>query len=265
VERTAGEPGPSCQAAPVNAPGWKERTLIFHFPKGCLRWTAAALLAAGTCSLAWGAARHKETALDLKEILSRMKERGKQLKTVSSDLEYTKVTVLVNDRSTEYGELYFRKSKNPEILLKFVKPDPKVILFRKNKAEIFLPKTNQIQEYDLEKHSGLVQQFLLLGFGTDSDDLKKSYDVKFTGEEQLGGDTAALLELTPREPSVAAQLSKIQLWISEESWLPLQQKFFEPGGDYLLTHYTSVKVNRVIPSSTFRIQAPDDAKRVKMQ
>jgi outer membrane lipoprotein-sorting protein len=239
--------------------------LKFNFQRHLFPWAAAALLAAGTGTLAWAAPRHKGTALDLKEILSRMNETAKHLKTVSSDLEYTKVTVLVNDRSTEYGELYFRKSKNPEILLKFEKPDPKVILFRKNKAEIFLPKTNQIQEYDLQRHSGLVQQFLLLGFGTDSDDLKKSYDVKFTGEEQLGGDTAAVLELTPREQSVASQLSKIQLWISEESWLPLQQKFFEPGGDYLLTHYTSVKVNRAIPSSTFRINAPEDAKRVKMQ
>lgn len=215
--------------------------------------------------LVFASPRHKESAFNLQDILSRMNETGKHLKTVSSDIEYTKVTVLVDDRSTEYGQLYFRKGKNPEILLKFEKPDPKVILFRKNKAEIFLPKTNQIQEYDLEKHSGLVQQFLLLGFGTDSNDLKKAYDVKYAGEEQLGGDTTALLELTPRGSSLASQLSKVQLWIGEESWLPLQQKFFEPDGDYLLTRYTSVKVNREIQSSTFRINAPDDARRIKVQ
>jgi outer membrane lipoprotein-sorting protein len=213
----------------------------------------------------WAQPRQKADTLSLKDILARMNEAGKHLKTVSTNLEYTKVTVLVDDRSTEYGKLYFRKSKSPDILLNFEKPDPKVILFRKNKAEIFLPKTNQIQEYDLEKHSGLVQQFLLLGFGTDTNDLKKSYEIKYVGEEQLGGDMAVVLELTPNAKSTAAQLSKIQLWISEESWLPIQQKFFEPGGDYLLTHYTSVKVNRQIPSSTFRIHAPADAQRVQMQ
>ena len=52
-------------------------------------------------------------------------------------------------------------------------------------------------------------------------------------EEELDGDTTAVLELTPRKEKIAAQLTKIQLWISEESWLPVQQKFFEPGGDYL--------------------------------
>jgi outer membrane lipoprotein-sorting protein len=229
------------------------------------RCAAAAFLAAGACALAGATPRRKSTAFDLKEILTRMNEAGKHLRTVSARLEYTKVTVLVNDRSTEYGQLDFRNGKSPEILLKFEKPDPKVILFKKNKAEIFLPKTNQIQEYDLEKHSDLVQQFLLLGFGSDTNDLTKSYDIKFTGEEQLGGDSAVVLELTPRESKVASQLSKIQLWISEESWLPIQQKFFEPGGDYLLTHYTSVRVNRAMPSSTFRLNAPRDAQRVKMQ
>jgi outer membrane lipoprotein-sorting protein len=227
---------------------------------------AAALLALALGPTAGAVRHHGATALDLKEILSRMNEAGKHLKTVSSDLEYTKVTVLVDDRSTEFGQLVFRKGKSSEILLNFTKPDPKVILLRKNKAEIFLPKTNQIQEYDLEKHSGLVQQFLLLGFGTDSDQLKKSYQIKYVGgEEQLGGDTAVMLELTPRDSNVVAQLSKIQLWISEESWLPVQQKFFEPSGDYLLTRYSSVKVNRDIPSSSFRIQAPPDAKRIQMQ
>jgi outer membrane lipoprotein-sorting protein len=241
------------------------RALRTNLKKRFLQLAGISLAAAVAGPSFWAQPRQKADTLGLKDILARMNEAGKHLKTVSTNLEYTKVTVLVDDRSTEYGQLYFRKSKSPEILLNFEKPDPKVILFRKNKAEIFLPKTNQIQEYDLTKHSDLVQQFLLLGFGTDTDDLKKSYDVKYVGEEQLGGDTAVVLELIPREPSVAAQLNKIQLWISEESWLPIQQKFFEPGGDYLLTHYTSVKVNRVIPSSTFRIKAPSDAQRVQMQ
>ncbi len=236
-----------------------------NLKKRLLQFAGIALAAAVAVPSMWAKPRNKGDTLSLKDILDRMNEAGKHLKTVSTNLEYTKVTVLVDDRSTEYGQLYFRKSKSPEILLNFEKPDPKVILFKKNKAEIFLPKTNQIQEYDLEKHSGLVQQFLLLGFGTDSDELKKSYDIKYTGEEQLGGDMAVVLELTPRDPGVAAQLNKIQLWISEESWLPIQQKFFEPGGDYLLTHYTSVKVNRAMPSSTFRLNAPRDAQRVKMQ
>ncbi|MBI1984397.1 MAG: hypothetical protein HYS61_09380, partial [Acidobacteria bacterium] len=82
--------------------------------------------------------------------------------------------------------------------------------------------------------------------------------------EVLDGDTTAIVELTPLKENVAAQLSKIHLWVSEESWLPVQQKFFQPGGDYFIARYTQVRVNRRLPSSTFEIPAAKDAKRVKM-
>jgi outer membrane lipoprotein-sorting protein len=201
---------------------------------------------------------------DLTEILSRMNDSAKNLKTLSASLEYTKVTALVNDQSTETGQLFFRKMKGPEILIDIKKPENKTILFRKNRAEIYQPKINQIQEYNLEGKSNLVEQFFLLGFGTETGELRKTYEAKYLKEEELDGDTTAVLELTPRSESTLAQLLKVQLWVSEESWLPVQQKFFQPGGDYFLARYTAVKVNRQLPASTFRIKTPDDAKRVKM-
>jgi outer membrane lipoprotein-sorting protein len=201
---------------------------------------------------------------DLSEILSRMNDAAKRLKTVSADLTYTKVTVLVNDKSTEEGHLFFRKGKTPEIRIEMQQPESKVILFKKNKAEIYRPKINQIQEFSLEQKSGLVEEFFLLGFGSETEELKKSYHLKYLKEEELEGDTTAVLELTPRKESVASQITKIQMWVSEESWLPAQQQFFEPGGDYLIARYKDVKVNLKIPSSTFEIYPAEGAKRVKM-
>jgi len=211
-----------------------------------------------------GMTTSKKERLDLAQILSHMNESAKHLKTLSANIDYTKVTVLVNDFSTESGKMYFRNAKSPDILIDFKTPAPKVILFKKDKAEIYQPKINQVQEYDLSKHSSLVQQFLLLGFGTDSKEIEKAYAIKYLAEVQLGGDTTALLELTPHGGSLTAQLSKVQLWISEESWLPVQQKFFEAGGDYSIARYSSVKVNRNLPSSTFQIHAATGARRVKM-
>jgi outer membrane lipoprotein-sorting protein len=223
-----------------------------------------ALLAAGIPSRDAAAGPRKgKLPPPLSEILSRMNDSAKNLKTVSADLEYTKVTVLVDDKSTESGRIFYNKSKK-EILIDITKPEAKTVLFRKNKAEIFLPKINQIQEYNLEEQSGLVEQFFLLGFGTESDKLRKDYDFKFLTEEDLDGDTTAVLELTPRSENTAAQLTKIHLWVSEESWLPVQQKFFQPGGDYFVARYTAVRVNRELPPSTFQIPGAKNAKRVKM-
>jgi outer membrane lipoprotein-sorting protein len=202
--------------------------------------------------------------LTLNEVLAQMNEASKKLHTLSANLDYTTFTKLVDDKSTESGQLFYRHGKTPEIRIEMQKPETKVIVFKKNRGEMYLPKINQIQEFDLEQKSDLLQQFFLLGFGTDSNELKKTYDIKYLREEDLVDDTTALLELTPRKSNVSAQLSKIQIWVSEESWLPTQQKFFETGGDYLIATYSGVKVNRLLPGSMFELNAPDNAKRVKM-
>ncbi|MGD0224990.1 MAG: outer-membrane lipoprotein carrier protein LolA [Terriglobia bacterium] len=225
------------------------------------------VLLAGALALALAppaSPRRGKHPTDLTEILSDMNEASKRLKTVSANLEYTKVTVLVDDKSTESGQFFYRKGKTTEIRIDIQKPDTKVLLFEKNKGEMYFPKINQIQEYDLAQKSDLVQQFLLLGFGTDTNELKKAHNITYVKEEDLEGDTTVLLELLPRRGSSAAQITKIQLWVNEESWLPAQQEFFQPGGDYLIAHYSGVKVNRVLPGSTFELNAPANAKHVKM-
>src|SRR5690348_16554611 len=72
------------------------------------------LLAAGPAS-----ARLRRAQTDLAEVLARMNDTAKHLKTVTADLDYTTVTVLVNDRSTETGQFYLRNPKTPDILIQF--------------------------------------------------------------------------------------------------------------------------------------------------
>ena len=223
-----------------------------------------ALATAWALSLAPWVRGQERVPFGLKEVLNRMDRMSKRLKTLSASLEYTKVTVLVDDHSTESGEIFLRHSSSPQILIRFEKPDRKTILFKKNSAEIYIPKINQIQEYDLKDHQDLLQQFLLLGFGTRSGDLRKSYNLKLAGERVLDGDAVVVLELVPKEAEVAARLEKVTLWVSEESWLPVQQRFHEPNGDYVLAKYTSVKVNRYLPGSKFRINANGNVTRLKM-
>ncbi|MDR3677404.1 MAG: outer membrane lipoprotein-sorting protein [Acidobacteriota bacterium] len=204
------------------------------------------------------------TDLTVSQILAHMNAQSKSLKTISAKLEYTKVTVLVDDKSTESGQLYFRRGKTTDIRIDFDKPERKTILFKKNNGYIWLPNINQVQEYNLQQKSELVQQFLLLGFGTDTNELKKNYNPKYLGEEDLDDDTTVQLELVPLKGNVTAQIAKIQIWVSEESWLPVQQKFYEAGGDYLIARYSKVGRDLQLPASIFNLNAPSSAKHVQM-
>jgi outer membrane lipoprotein-sorting protein len=210
------------------------------------------------------AARAQNPKPSLDQVLLRMDESGKRLRTLSAELSYTKVTVLVDDHSTETGQIFFRKGDSPFIRIQIEKPEEKTILVRGSRAELFYPKINQIQEYSLDDHAGLIQQFFLLGFGTDIAELRKAYTLKPAGEEKLDGQATTVLELTPRQQKVANQVEKVHLWVNPESGLPVQQKFFQPGGDYMIARYSAVRVNRQLPGSTFQLQGARNAKRIKM-
>lgn len=241
----------------------RARKRFTQIMRGLGRLAGALTLAAA----ALGAATPQKKAKlppDLTEILSHMDRAARGLRTISANLEYTKVTVLVDDKLVQSGQLFYRRGNSTDILIDFKKPEPRTIAFRKNRGEIYNPKIKQIEEYNLEGKSGMVEQFLLLGFGAETGRIKEDYDLKFLKEEDLQGDITVVLELTPRSETTRAQITRIQLWVSEESWLPAQQKFFQPGGDYLLARYTNVKVNRPLSSASFNIRAPGDVKRVKM-
>lgn len=198
-----------------------------------------------------------------KRLVERLNQASKSFRTLTASLEYTKVTVVVDHKSIETGQLYY--SKNNRVLIELHNPEPKKILFSDNKAEIYYPKMSQIQEFDLRKHRALVEQFLLLGFGSKGNDLKDSYLITVLGETKLAGNPNPVLqvELTPKDERIRNQIHKIQIWLDMASWVPVQQKFFEVGGDFLMTRYTNIKVNVRLSRSKLRLNAPRGTARVK--
>ncbi len=197
-------------------------------------------------------------------VLARMDQAAIAVRAISAKLVKTTVTVLVNDRSTQSGTIYYKKGKKPKLLIRFAEPSAETILIKNDRASIYYPRLNQIQEFNLEQRRDVLQQFLLLGFGTETSELRESYHLKYLGVENLDGQETPVLELTPRSASVARQLKKVDLWISERSWLPVQQEFFEPSGDYIIARYASLKINSPMPRAIFKIKAKPGVQRVKM-
>jgi outer membrane lipoprotein-sorting protein len=195
-------------------------------------------------------------------VLAMMDRSAKSFRSLTADVEDVKYTAVVKDTATETGKIYFRHDQKMRIDIS--KPEPRTILRTGDSLFLYNPKLNRVEEYDLGKNRAMVDQYMRLGFGTRGEDLKKSYDVKLTGEEDLDGKKTAVLELTPKSDSVKAQITKIQMWIEESSWLPAQQKFLETGsGDYILFHYTNMLEDLKIPDSRFKQDWPKNASHEK--
>lgn len=180
-------------------------------------------------------------------VLEMMDRSAKDFRSLTADIENVKYTAVVKDTSTETGKIWVRHDQKMRI--EFSKPEPRTILRTGNSLFIYNPKLNRVEEYDLGKNSAMVDQYVRLGFGTKSEDLKKSYLVTVTGEEELDHRKTVVVELTPKSDQMRSQITKIQMWIDEASWLPIQQKFYETGsGDYILFHYTNLMEN--LPKSS---------------
>jgi len=195
-------------------------------------------------------------------VLAMMDKSAKGFRSLTADIENIKYTAVVKDTSTETGKIWVRHDQKMRI--EFTKPEPRTILRTGNSLFLYNPKLNRVEDYDLGKNSVIVDQYIRLGFGTKSEDLKKSYLVTVTGEEELDKRKTVLLELTPKSDQMRSQISKIQMWIDEATWLPIQQKFYETGsGDYILFHYTNPLEDLKINESEFKQDWPKNASHEK--
>ncbi len=223
------------------------------------------LALAGLCGITSAYRAHARQAganWTLDGVLAMMDKSARDFHTLTADIEHVKYTAVVKDTSTETGHILVRRDEKMRIEIE--KPDPRTILRTGDSLFVYSPKINRVEEYDLGKNRAMVDQYVRLGFGTKSEDLKKSYLITLLGEEELDNKKTVVLELTPKSDQVRNQITKIQMWIDQAAWLPIQQKFFETGsGDYILFHYTSVMKNLKVGEGKFKQNWPKNVSRVK--
>ena len=218
---------------------------------------------------AWGLASVRTTHAQartthtLESVFHQMDTEAKDFHSVSADIERTKVTVVVNDRSTETGTIQVRGDR---MLLELKAPDPRTVLRTGDTLFVYNPGLKRVEEYNLGKNRALLDQFLLLGFGTDSGEMKKAYLVTLLKEDKIDDHKTVQLELTPKLEAVRSQISKIQIWLDEASWLPVQQEFFEAGsGDYSIVKYSKIVRNPNLSDAQFKPHWPKGTEKIKPQ
>jgi outer membrane lipoprotein-sorting protein len=217
--------------------------------------------AAGLRAFLAASQNHNPATLDT--TLRELDRAAKGFHSLSADVERTKVTVVVNDRSTEAGSILVRDDK---MLLEMKPPDARTILRTGDTLYIYTPGLKRVEEYNLAQHRAQVDQYLLLGFGTQGKELQKSYLVTLLGEPTLDEKKTVELELTPKSQEARNQIAKIQIWFDESSWLPVQQQFNETGsGDYFVIRYSRIVRNPDLGDAHFKPHWPKGTEKVKPQ
>jgi outer membrane lipoprotein-sorting protein len=200
--------------------------------------------------------------------LARMDRTAAGFHALSADIRKVSHLDVINEDTVDTGSILVKRFKPRDIryLVDFQSPpNPKKVLLVGRIVKIYYPHGNRVEEYDLGKSRSAVDKFLLLGFGSNSQELESAYSIKLGGAETVAGQKTTRIDLTPRSPDVVAQITKVQLWISDVDGIALQQKLFQPGGDYSLATYTNMKINPPIADTALKLDLPKDVQRQRPQ
>jgi outer membrane lipoprotein-sorting protein len=195
-------------------------------------------------------------------ILDRMDASAPAFRSAEGGYRRVKHTAIINDDAEESGSLRMVKTgSKTRVLIDLVKPDPKLYALSDSKVEVYFPKINTVQEYGLGKQKGLVEQFLLLGFGSSGKELAKNYVVKTAGEEAVDGQSTTRLELTPKSAKLLEYFSKVEVWIPSGASHAVRQKVYEKSGDTMTFYYSALKLNSGLAASAVELKLAPGAKR----
>ena len=195
-------------------------------------------------------------------LAARIDQTAQQFKSFSADLKQIDHTAIVNDDAALSGVFRMRRLKpgDTRLLIDYKGADARTIAFEGEKGQIFYPKINTVQVYQVGSRRGLVDQFLLLGFGANTAELKASYEVSFMGTEKVGGLATSHLKLIPRSADVLKHIKQANLWIDDLSGLPVQQKFLtSAAGDYKLVTYSNGRQNPPLGDKDLKLNPPKGA------
>lgn len=192
----------------------------------------------------------------------RMDSAAASFRGMTAKIRWISYTAIIKESMEETGSIALRSQKTKSVAARidFEKPDRKILAFRDKKAQIYLPKINTVQEIDLGKFDNLLTQGLLIGFATPTREIRKNYAVKVVGEETVEGQKCSKLELIPTQETIKQHIAKIELWIDDSDGLPVQEKLYQPSGDYTQIVYSDMKLD-AISDERVRLQVPSDVKR----
>jgi outer membrane lipoprotein-sorting protein len=222
-------------------------------------WFRALFVLIGT-SLAWSADE------SLPATLAKMDTVAAGFKGLRADVRQLSHTAVINEDAVDTGTIAVRRAgpKDLRILVDFKEPNAKKVSMAGSKVQIYYPKRNEVEEYEVGKASALKDQIMMLAFGSNSRDLMGAYSIKLGGPETVAGQEATRIELTPKDKDLLAHFPKIELWISNQTGLTVQQKLHQKGGDYFLATYSNQQP-ATLTDAQVKLDMPKDVHKVKPQ
>jgi outer membrane lipoprotein-sorting protein len=198
----------------------------------------------------------------VESFLSRMDQFSPTFTGARATIRSTVHTRGIPDDDVETGTIFVKRSGGKtQFRINFKDPNIYSAAVHDQVAEVYHPKLNEIDVYDLSAYKDVAEKLFLLGFGMPGRELAANYEIQNLKNDAVDGQAATYLELIPKSPDVRKQLKSIEVWISDKTLCPVRQVFHMPDGGSRTAEFSSMEVNPKFAAGTFDF--PKGAKKVK--
>jgi len=184
---------------------------------------------------------------ELAVVKNNIKERNKQIQTLSCPFTQTKKMAVLKENAVTKGMMYFKKinkfrweytGENPFIFVQngekyYTKANGKATEIKDGSARLF-------QE---------ISQLVIASISGDILENTRKFRIQFSQNNSV-----VWVRLTPVSKSMQSFMSQINLFFSKDTYLATKIEIHEKGGDMTLIQFDNVKVNQPIDDNLFELK-----------
>lgn len=193
----------------------------------------------------------------LSELLRRMGDHNKALKSLRSNVTMIKHNAQINESDTSVGNVnYLPKTGSREMYIRvdWIKPVQQQLVLIGDTYELYRPHLNQVIY-------GKTLNFAALSFlSMSKDQLKANHTISYLGEEQISGGVKTWhLQIIPKTTTT---YKTAEVWVDADG-MPRQVKVNEPNGDSTTVLLSNIQKNITLNAEIFDLKLPKTVKRIK--
>lgn len=199
----------------------------------------------------------------LDEILAKMEQAARSIKTIEADMRQEKRDMQIGGKEVYAGKIIFlHAGKNTDkVRIDYSVPPGQVVVIDGNKIVLYQPAINQVIITSRQAQASQNQEISFIATPYKSvPELKSQYNIVHSGDEKVGAASTAKLELTPKAASSAKSLT---LWVDQSSWLPIKYQVVETNNNLTTFTLTNMKINGGLKGDAFKLTWPKGTKEVR--
>ncbi len=209
---------------------------------------------------AFAAVETKAQAGVLNEIYKRMEAHRNSLDSLKTNVKMVKYNPQLDESETTEGTATYLPGKGRDALIRvdWSKPRKETLSVVNKKYVLYIPDLNQAYTGNASQAKGNGKANNMFAFISMSrSELQSNYDVKYMGEEKVGGSISTWrLQLTPKSSS---PFTVADLWV-DGNGMPIQVKATEKNKDTTTFLLSGMQKNININAKIFKVNLPRGTK-----